>query len=56
VIVGLVLVVVGISLVLGRVRRRRSERSMSADVLTEVIGTTGLYRGKRWEVGERWWL
>jgi hypothetical protein len=56
VIAVVVLVVLVVALVLRRVRRRRAERSMSADVMSEVLGTAGVYRGRRWNVSDRPWL
>jgi hypothetical protein len=49
-------VVLVLGVVLVRRRRRKMQRALSSDVMTDVLGTTGLYRGRRWEVGDRWWL
>jgi len=46
---GVVLVVL-----LARRHSRKSRRAVSSDALSEALGTVKPYKGKAWEVGERW--
>jgi len=54
-IVALVLVIVVVVWVVAIARRKR-KRATSADAMTDLLGVSPIYRGRRWNVGRRPWL
>lgn len=50
-----VLVLLALYLVV-RNRARRHRRDDSTDVLSQLLDLHAPYRGRKWKVGDRWWL